>query len=108
MKLLIDISEEDFNFIKDLKFVMGGSGSCKTIQCNVINAIKNGTPIQTVTNKEEAEAYPIAENIKNRLTGCQECINTMWKGEQERPNNYHDSHSDYRDNIGRADKETEE
>ncbi len=29
----------------------------------LIDAFKNGTPIQTVTNAEEAEAYPIAENI---------------------------------------------
>lgn len=27
--------------------------------------------------------------------------------EQERPNNYHDSHSDYWDNIGRVDEEAE-
>ena len=43
MKLLIDIPEEDYKFIKDLQsLIIGSRGSYKTIQYNVINAIKNG------------------------------------------------------------------
>ena len=41
MKLIIDIPDEDYEFIKDLQSLMIGSRSnCKTIQKNVINAIK--------------------------------------------------------------------
>ena len=40
MKLLIDIPEEDYKFIKDLQsLIIGSRGSYKTIQYNVINAI---------------------------------------------------------------------
>ena len=45
MKLIIDIPEEEHEFLKDLKMVNIGRGNCKTIQQNVINAIKFGTPI---------------------------------------------------------------
>ena len=47
MKLIIDIPDDDYKFIKDLHgLIIGGRGSCKTIQQNVINAIKNGTPVK--------------------------------------------------------------
>lgn len=47
MKLIIDIDEENYKFIKDLQsLIIGGRGNCKTIQQNVINAIKNGTPYE--------------------------------------------------------------
>ena len=46
MKIVIDIPDADYKFIKDLQtLVIGGRGNCKTIQYNVIDAIKNGTPI---------------------------------------------------------------
>lgn len=45
MKLIIDIPDDDFNFIKDLDFAVCNRGNCKTIQYNVINAIKTGTII---------------------------------------------------------------
>ena len=45
MKLIIEIPEEDYKFIKELQgLIIGGRGNCKTIQKNVINAIRNGTP----------------------------------------------------------------
>lgn len=45
MKLMIDIPDEDYEFIKNLQsVVIGNRGTTKTIQYNVINAIKNGTP----------------------------------------------------------------
>lgn len=47
MKLVIDIPDKDYEFIKDLQsLIIGGRGNCKTIQYNVINAIKNGTPYE--------------------------------------------------------------
>ena len=42
---MIELSQEEYEFLKDLKWVNGGRGNCKTIQQNVINAIKHGTPI---------------------------------------------------------------
>lgn len=56
MKLIIDISEGDYKFIKNLQsLIIGGRGSCKTIQMNVINAIRNGTPYEPMCNaKDEA------------------------------------------------------
>ena len=46
MKLVIDIPDEDYEFIKDMRsVVIGGRGGCRTIQYNVINAIMNGTPV---------------------------------------------------------------
>lgn len=47
MKIVIDVSNDDYKFIKDLQsLIIGGRGNCKTIQKNVINAIRNGTPIE--------------------------------------------------------------
>ena len=45
VKLMIELSQEEYEFLKDLKWVNIGRGSCKTIQKNVINAIKFGTPL---------------------------------------------------------------
>lgn len=52
MKLIIDIPDEDYKFIKDLQFYHSGRRSGKTIERNVINGIKNGTPYE---EKEEEE-----------------------------------------------------
>ena len=73
MKLIIDIPDKDYEFIKDLKsVVIGGRGTTKTIQYNVINAIKNGIPYKerpqgdwipiTMRPIEEEEKiyYPVA------------------------------------------------
>lgn len=47
MKIVIDIPDDEYNFIKDLQsLVIGGRGNCKTIQRDVINAIKNDTPYE--------------------------------------------------------------
>ena len=47
MKLIIDIPDNDYKFIKDLQsLIIGGRGNCRTIQRDVINAIKNGTPYE--------------------------------------------------------------
>lgn len=48
MKLLIDIPDKDYEFIKNLQFlIIGCRGNTKTIQYNVINAIKNGIPYES-------------------------------------------------------------
>ena len=47
MKLIIDISEDCYRYIKELQAIIVARGTCKTIQMDVINAIKNGTPVQT-------------------------------------------------------------
>ena len=47
MKLVIDIPDNEYKFIKDLQsLVIGGRGNCRTIQRDVINAIKKGTPYE--------------------------------------------------------------
>lgn len=46
MKLIIDIPDEDYKFIKDLQFYNSGRRSGKTIEQNVINGIKNGKPYE--------------------------------------------------------------
>lgn len=43
MKIVIDIPEEEYKFIKDLRSLTFGRGGCKTIQYHIINAIKFGT-----------------------------------------------------------------
>jgi len=46
MRLIIDIPEDDYKFIKDLQFYNSGRRSGRTIERNVINGIKNGTPYE--------------------------------------------------------------
>lgn len=46
MKIVIDIPDEDYNFIKDLQFYHSGRRSGRTIEQNVINGIRNGIPVQ--------------------------------------------------------------
>lgn len=44
VKLIIELDKSTYEFIRDLRYLYGGSRSCKTIQLNVINAIKDGKP----------------------------------------------------------------
>lgn len=46
MKLIIDIPEGDYRFIKDLPFYNSGRRNCKTIERNVINGVRNGIPYE--------------------------------------------------------------
>ena len=48
MKLLIDIPDNDYRFIKDIYQISGGRMVAKGTQKNVINAIKSGTPCDTL------------------------------------------------------------
>ena len=74
MKLIIDIPDNDYEFIKDLRsLIIGGRGSCKTIQYNVINAIKNGTPVY---EHERLKGEWIIDGHHRRCNYCNEytCI----------------------------------
>lgn len=58
MKLIIDIPNEDYEFIKNLQsLVISSRGTTKTIQHNVINAIKNGIPYELPSIKVERIEY---------------------------------------------------
>ena len=46
MKLIIDIPDGDYRYIKDIQSLILARGTCKTIQKDVIDAIKNGTPYE--------------------------------------------------------------
>lgn len=60
MKIVIDIPEEDYKFIKDLQFYHSGRRSGKTIERNVINGIKNGKPLLNITDEQISDAFQIA------------------------------------------------
>lgn len=53
MKLVIDISKKDYEFIKDLQYCSSGRRSGKRIEYNIVNAIKNGVPLPTKTKKRK-------------------------------------------------------
>ena len=62
MKLIIDIDEELYEAYKGRPPMLGDAGMDMIAQ-----AIANGTPIKTVTNAEEAEAYPINQEDNSRM-----------------------------------------
>lgn len=74
MRIVIDMPDEDYKFIKDLKFYNSGRRNGKTIERNVINGIKNGKPY---------EERPKGEWIRGR-----EISRTLMFGEE---------HIDYKD-----------
>lgn len=84
MKLVIDIPDDEYKFIKDLQsLVISGRGNCKTIQYNVINAIKNGMPFvdNDIFTRAELESwlYQIAFNNCGNPLGdaCEEIISRL-------------------------------
>jgi hypothetical protein len=62
MKLIIDIPEGLYEAYKGRPPRLGDEGMDMIAQ-----AIANGTPIKTVINAEEAEAYPINQEDKSRI-----------------------------------------
>ena len=59
MKLIIDIPDDDYKFIKEVQLYLSVRRSGKTIERNVINSIKNGIPyenkIEQITDLLESE-----------------------------------------------------
>ena len=76
MKLIIDIDDKEYEFIKDLRSLMIGRGTCKTIQYNVINAIKNGTPVSTDGDliSREALKQALDEQMNNFEENCRDSV----------------------------------
>lgn len=60
MKIIIDIPEEDYKFIKDLQFYSSGRRSGKTIERNVINGIKNSKPYE---ERPTGDWIPVSERL---------------------------------------------
>lgn len=77
MQIVIDIPEEDYNFIKDLEFYTSGRRSGRAIEQNVINAIRNGTPCNPPGDLISRESLKKA--LKSNCTPelCHD-INTAW------------------------------
>lgn len=57
MKLIIDIPDGDYRYIKDIQSLIIARGTCKTIQKDVIDAIKNGILIGNTFEKEQSTDY---------------------------------------------------
>lgn len=62
MKIVIDIPDEDYKIIKDLQFYNSGRRSGRTIERNVINGIKNGTPYEA---RPQGEWISVSEKLPN-------------------------------------------
>ena len=59
MKLIIDIPDKDYEFIKDAQIILGRR-NCKQIEYNMINSIKNGIPVSNITNAQIGDAIQTA------------------------------------------------
>lgn len=68
MRLIIDIPEDDYKFIKDLQFYNSGRRSGRTIERNVINGIKNG---KSYEEKPHGEWIKTPELFRDRI--CSHC-----------------------------------
>lgn len=74
MKLIVDISEEDLNKIKKIRFLIGGKED-RLLQLSIINAIKNAVPERETTDRIEygtdgyTYKYFISNDIPEREKG---------------------------------------
>lgn len=73
MKLIIDIPDTTYAFVKQLQWISTGRGNCKTIQHTVINAIKFGVKQpqgKWIFNKEMSVTCSLWNcSVCNRLNG---------------------------------------
>lgn len=75
MQIVIDIPEEDYKFIKDLQFYHSGRRNGRAIEQNVINGIRNGTPLpkghgRLIDADEALIAMGTWEKFDYTETGC--------------------------------------
>ena len=59
-KIVIDIPEEDYKYIKDLQFYNSGRRNYMAMEQRVINAIKHGKPLLDITDEQISDAFQIA------------------------------------------------
>ena len=45
MKIIVDIDEKDYNFIKSVKSIMRGSDTFQRISADLFRAVKDGEPL---------------------------------------------------------------
>ena len=93
MKLLIDIPDTTYAFVKQLQWVGTGRGNCKTVQQTVINSIKFGVKqpqgkwictVQSSFPQYEPDEYRCSEcdGIGYKLDKfCKHCGASMQKGD---------------------------
>jgi len=72
MKIVIDIPDEDYKFIKDLQFYHSGRRSGRTIERNVINGIKGGTPYEERPHGEWKRIIEEDNDVECPFCGFQE------------------------------------
>lgn len=81
MKLVIDIPESDYRYIKELQSLVIARGTCKTIQRDVINAIKNGTPYEERQNVDVLNKIP-KDFVYDTETSEFYCYRNKYTGEE--------------------------
>ena len=77
MKIIIDLPDSDYEFIKELQVVYIGRASTKTIQKHVINAIKFGRVIPTDICSCWEEYPNKNHKFKNGKWKCVDCYKNI-------------------------------
>ena len=76
MKMIVDISEEDINKIKNIRFLIGGKED-RLLQYSIINAIKNSTPVvlTDISEKEKGEWIKkgFSSEFHSEIYQCSKC-----------------------------------
>ena len=81
VKLVVELDDQDYKFIQDLEFICG-IRTCKTVQQNIINALKNGRIYDDSGDLVSRDALmyeirryatPFSENSDEFSRGATEC-----------------------------------
>ena len=85
MRVVIDIPEEYYEFFKDLRpAIIAGRGNGKTISYNVINAIRNGIPLDSVLDDVwllyQRYQPRLATNVYEYGVELNELLHRYWDG----------------------------
>jgi len=59
-RIIIDIPDEDYKFIKELRFYNSGRRNYMAMEQRVINAIKRSKPLLDITDEQISDAFQIA------------------------------------------------